>query len=194
MVQNAQRVPEACTALKTRARESEALPSLEPPPCLLCVEVLPIVVTSKWLGDPCKVRKVWRVFSPEVSKSAIEARRLLGALGLDFGLIGFPPPPLRVFSASSSKVIRNNSNYKVRGACAPLMDSECHSMKTLVNAIDYACRLREGPGNKNISLGSVLKLLLVSHIAVVFAALLVVAVAKSHCIIWQLLWLPELLT
>ena len=54
-------------------------------------------------------------------------------------------------------------------------------MKTLVNAIDYACRLREGPGNKNISLGSVLKLLLVSHIAVVFAALLVVAVAKSHC-------------
>ena len=51
----------------------------------------------------------------------------------------------------------------VRGACAPLMDSECHSMKTLVNAIDYACRLREGPGNKNISLGSVLKLLLVSH-------------------------------
>ena len=67
-------------------------------------------------------------------------------------------------------------------------------MKTLVNAIDYACRLREGPGNKNISLGSVLKLLLVSHIAVVFAALLVVAVAKSHCIIWQLLWLPELLT
>ena len=85
-------------------------------------------------------------------------------------------------------------NYMVRGACAPLMDSECHSMKTLVNAIDYACRLREGPGNKNISLGSVLKLLLVSHIAVVFAALLVVAVAKSHCIIWQLLWLPELLT
>ena len=62
-------------------------------------------------------------------------------------------------------------NYMVRGACAPLMDSECHSMKTLVNAIDYACRLREGPGNKNISLGSVLKLLLVSHIAVVFAAL-----------------------
>ena len=59
-------------------------------------------------------------------------------------------------------------------------------MKTLVNAIDYACRLREGPGNKNISLGSVLKLLLVSHIAVVFAALLVVAVAKSHGIIWQL--------
>ena len=85
-------------------------------------------------------------------------------------------------------------NYMVRGACAPLMDSECHSMKTLVNAIDYACRLREGPGNKNISLGSVLKLLLVSHIAAVFAALLVVAVAKSHCIIWQLLWLPELLT
>ena len=82
----------------------------------------------------------------------------------------------------------------MRGACAPLMDSECHSMKTLVNAIDYACRLREGPGNKNISLGSVLKLLLVSHIAVVFAALLVVAVTKSHCIIWQLLWLPELLT
>ena len=39
-------------------------------------------------------------------------------------------------------------------------------MKTLVNAIDYACRLREGPGNNNISLGSVLKLLLVSHIAV----------------------------
>ena len=77
---------------------------------------------------------------------------------------------------------------------APLMDSECQSMKTLVNAIDYACRLGEGPGNKNISLGSVLKLLLVSHIAVVFAALLVVAVAKSHCIIWQLLWLPELLT
>ena len=38
-------------------------------------------------------------------------------------------------------------------------------MKTLVNAIDYACRLREGPGNKNISLGSVLKLLLVSHSA-----------------------------
>ena len=73
------------------------------------------------------------------------------------------------------------SNYVVRGACAPLMDSECHSMKTLVNAIDYACRLGEGPGNKNISLGSVLKLLLVSHIAVVFAALLVVAVAKSHC-------------
>ena len=65
-------------------------------------------------------------------------------------------------------------------------------MKTLVNAIDYACRLGEGPGNQNISLGSVLKLLLVSHIAVVFAALLVVAVAKSHCIIWQLLWLPEL--
>ena len=89
---------------------------------------------------------------------------------------------------------RHKDNYMVRGACAPLMDSECHSMKTLVNAIAYACRLGEGPGNKNISLGSVLKLLLVSHIAVVFAALLVVAVAKSHCIIWQLLWLPELLT
>ena len=53
----------------------------------------------------------------------------------------------------------DTTNYMVRGACAPLMDSECHSMKTLVNAIDYACRLREGPGNKNISLGSVLKLL-----------------------------------
>ena len=79
----------------------------------------------------------------------------------------------------------NAVNYMVRGACAPLMDSECHSMKTLVNAIDYACRLREGPGNKNISLGSVLKLLLVSHIAVVFAALLVVAVTHGKYILKQ---------
>lgn len=36
------------------------------------------------------------------------------------------------------------TNYKVRGACAPLLFSECESTKTLVNAIDYAGWLEEG--------------------------------------------------
>ena len=87
------------------------------------------------------------------------------------------------------------TNYKVRGACAPLLFFESESTKTLVNAIDCAGRLQHRLWDKNISLGSVVKLLLASHFAVVSAALFAFRSRLQNLTAsLQSFFLPELLS
>ena len=72
---------------------------------------------------------------------------------------------------------------------------ESESTKTLVNAIDYAGRLQHRLWDKNISLGSVVKLLLASHFAVVSAALFAFRSRLQNLTAsLQSFFLPELLS